>query len=108
MDSHSLHSANGRFATGSRTLDDQVNILNAHGLGCLDGLFCCQSGGKGSALARLLNPEEPALPQQTVLPCVSVTVTIVLLKDAKTCTWAVCKARLDLRVDDVRRDERTV
>jgi len=74
-------------------------------------LMACSAANraaKGVLLRDPLNPEEPALPQQTVLPCVSVTVTIVLLKDAKTCTWAVCKARLDLRVDDVRRDERTV
>ena len=41
---------------------------------------------KGVLLRDPLNPADPALPQATVFPSVSVTVTIVLLKVAKICT----------------------
>ena len=41
---------------------------------------------KGVLLREPLKPAEPAEPQEIVLPSVSVTVTIVLLKEAKICT----------------------
>lgn len=52
---------------------------------------------KGVLLREPLKPEDPALPQQTVLPWSSVTVMMVLLNDAKTCTLADDNARFDLR-----------
>jgi hypothetical protein len=55
-----------------------------------------------------LKPAEPELPQQTVLPCSSVTVMMVLLKDANTCTCADDKARFALRAVLVRLVDLTV
>jgi hypothetical protein len=48
-------------------------------------------------------PTEPELVQLTVFPCWSVTVIIVLLKDAKICTCAEEIVRLVFRPAVVRR-----
>src|SRR5688572_33446839 len=63
----------------------------------------------GVLLREPLKPAEPALPQATVLPSVSVTVTIVLLKEAKICTCPEDRLRLPFLAPAVaRRTERTL
>ena len=57
----------------------------------------------GVLLRDPLKPADPERPQQMVLPCKSVMVTMVLLKDAKTCTCPVEIWRLTLREVVVRR-----
>ncbi len=51
---------------------------------------------KGVLLREPLKPAEPALPQARAFPCWSVTVTMVLLKEAKTCTCPADKNSLGL------------
>ena len=64
---------------------------------------------KGVLLREPLKPAEPAEPQAIVLPSVSVTVTIVLLKDAKICTCPEDRLRLPfLAPPAARRAERTL
>src|SRR5450759_3657869 len=74
-------------------------------------LIACSAArraAKGVLLRLPLKPADPALPQQTALPWVSVTVTMVLLNDAYTCTCPVDRVRFTLRaVVVVRRVWRT-
>ena len=49
-----------------------------------------------------LKPDAPALALHTVFPCISVTVTMVLLNDAKMCTCAADIVRLVLRAPFLR------
>ena len=73
-------------------------------------LIACSAASraaKGVLLRDPLKPADPELPQQSVLPWVSVIVTIVLLKDAKTCTCAVDTARFTFFAELVRRVDRT-
>lgn len=47
-----LNCTDGRFTTRARTLDDDVNFLNTHVLGCFDGLFSRKASREGSAFTR--------------------------------------------------------
>src|SRR5512140_2381712 len=74
-------------------------------------LMACSAArraAKGVLLREPLKPTEPALPQQRVLASGSVTVTIVLLNDAKTCTGPADRLRFPFLAPLVRRAERTV
>ena len=73
-------------------------------------LIACSAARRaanGVLLRDPLNPADPELPQQRVLPWVSVMVTIVLLNDANTCTCAVETARFTFFAVLVRRVDRT-
>jgi hypothetical protein len=59
---------------------------------------------KGVLLREPLNPAEPELAQQTVLPCWSVIVMIVLLNDEKICTCADDNVLFTLLVEPRRVD----
>src|SRR3989304_5766126 len=63
---------------------------------------------KGVLLREPLKPAEPAEPQATVFPSVSVTVTMVLLKEAKICTCPEDRVRFPFFAPDGRRVERTL
>jgi hypothetical protein len=80
-----LNCTDGGFTPRARTFDDHVNFLDAN------------RAAKGVLFREPLKPADPALPQQTVFPCWSVTVTMVLLKEANTCTCAEDIWRLTLR-----------
>ena len=57
---------------------------------------------KGVLFLEPLYPTAPELDQQTVFPCESVTVIIVLLNDANTCTVAEERLRFVLFTFDLR------
>jgi hypothetical protein len=65
--------------------------------------FAASPAAYGVLLRDPLNPAEPALPQATALPCVSVIVIIVLLKVAWMCAIPWDSVRFSLR-DLLRRD----
>src|SRR6476661_2399646 len=78
---------------------------------CWAALSACSAARRaanGVLLREPLKPAEPALPHATVFPSVSVTVTIVLLNEAKICTCPEDKARLVFFAPAVRRAERTL
>src|SRR5512141_3112881 len=79
---------------------------------CCAALMACSAArraAKGVLLREPLKPAEPAEPQAMVLPSESVTVTIVLLKDAKMCTCPDDRLRLPFLAPAVeRRAERTL
>ena len=68
----------------------------------LTACSAAKRAAKGVLFREPLNPADPELPQQTALPCWSVTVIIVLLKDANTCTCPDDKVRFTFfAVDDL-------
>src|SRR5512135_2248632 len=74
-------------------------------------LMACSAArraAKGVLLREPLKPAEPAEPQAMVLPSESVTVTIVLLKDAKICTCPEDRLRLPFLAPVERRAARTL
>src|SRR5512136_1173879 len=74
-------------------------------------LIACSAArraAKGVLLREPLKPTDPALPQHRVLPSGSVTVTMVLLKEAKTCTCPDDRLRFPFLAPLARRAERTV
>ena len=73
---------------------------------CSVACSAASRAANGVLLREPLKPAEPALPQATVLPSVSVTVTIVLLKEAKICTCPEDSVRL-IFFTPFRRVERT-
>jgi hypothetical protein len=56
-------------------------------IAALIAFSAAKRAANGVLLRDPLNPTDPALPQTTVFPWVSVTVTMVLLKVAVMCTW---------------------
>src|SRR5512133_3234624 len=78
---------------------------------CWAAFMACSAArraAKGVLLREPLKPAEPALPHATVLPSVSVTVTIVLLKEAKICTCPEDRLRLAFFAPALRRVDRTL
>src|SRR5512137_3025393 len=78
---------------------------------CWAALMACSAArraAKGVLLREPLNPAEPALPQAIVLPAESVTVTMVLLNEAKTWTCPEDNERLAFLAPPVRRAWRTL
>src|SRR5687767_12317087 len=78
---------------------------------CWAAFMACSAArraAKGVLLRDPLKPAEPAEPQATVFPSVSVTVTIVLLKEAKICTCPLDSVRFPFFAPVARRVERTL
>src|SRR5512132_2199479 len=74
----------------------------------LTACSAARRAAKGVLLREPLKPAEPALPQATVLPSGSVTVTMVLLKDAKICTCPEDRVRFPFLALEERLAERTL
>ncbi len=51
LHAESLNGTDGRFTTRTGPFHDQIDFLDAHRLGSLDGLFRSQTGSEGCALA---------------------------------------------------------
>lgn len=98
-----LDCTNCSFPTRTRTLDEQFSFLKTHLLAAFTVCSAAILAANGVLLRDPLKPADPELPQQMVLPCKSVMVTMVLLKDAKTCTCPVEIWRLTLREVVARR-----
>src|SRR5689334_12200644 len=78
---------------------------------CWAALIACSAARRaanGVLLREPLKPAEPALPHATVFPSVSVTVTIVLLNEAKICTCPAEILRRTFLAPVPRRVERTL
>jgi hypothetical protein len=105
-----LQSADGGFAAGSRAFDADFDLAHAVGHGLPGGVLGHLLGGEGGAFARAFETDPPALDQPSTLPCMSVMVTLVLLKVAKMLAMptAIFLAPLALMIFLARRRRRAI
>ena len=75
-----LQRADGGFSSLAGALNENLNGLHAVLHSELRGGFGSSLRGKRRALSGTAEPISPALAHETVLPCVSEIVTMVLLK----------------------------
>jgi hypothetical protein len=82
LEADGIERAHGRFPTRTGALDPDFEILDPAFLRGLAGGLGCNCAAKGVDFREPLKPAPPEVAQDRALPCRSVIVTMVLLKDA--------------------------